>query len=248
MRTATKFSCGKRTEENFSLVATFALMLVLCTDLFVVSSAFLLKSEIQCLGLKSNPSTLGQNKSSFPSALCYGGLEDTESNFDSTLGSNFENPESPAQQPLPTSNDFMTPEEVVTTCMRYLQGKGEVTPTQERAGLEICYNFSSDSCRMANGGSLESFLQRANNPVFQTMVGCAQWEVVNVGPEIAGTPTRGAMQTILIDVVPRLAEGGAQRNDRQFLWTIVKERRPPRQGHCLVHECVAVENAFAHTL
>eukprot|EP00531_Pseudo-nitzschia_arenysensis_P008207 CAMPEP_0116115012 /NCGR_PEP_ID=MMETSP0329-20121206/281_1 /TAXON_ID=697910 /ORGANISM="Pseudo-nitzschia arenysensis, Strain B593" /LENGTH=233 /DNA_ID=CAMNT_0003608419 /DNA_START=80 /DNA_END=779 /DNA_ORIENTATION=+ len=176
-------------------------------DLFVVSSAFVLKSQKQCSDLYGT---------SFPRAIRYGDLDSAESSFGSALGSNFnENPESLAQ-PLPTSNDFMTPEEVVTTCMRYLQGKGEATPTQERAGLEICYIFSSDSCRMANGGSLESFLQRANNPVFQTMVGCAQWEVVNVGPEIAGTPTRGVMQTILVDVVPRLAEGGAQRNDDNF--------------------------------
>jgi len=150
--------------------------------------------------------------------------------------------------PLPTSNDFMTPEDVVTTCMTYLQGSGVEPQRHVHAGLEICYNFSSDSCRMANGGSLESFLQHANNPVFQSMVDCARWEVLNVGPEIPGTPTRGAMQTVLVHVVPKVIYGGAQRNDRKFLWTIMKERRPPRQGHCLVHECIAVDNAFAHTL
>jgi len=135
----------------------------------------------------------------------------------------------------------MTPEEVVSTCMKNLQ-------LHEHAGLEICYNFSSDSCRMANGGSLESFLQHANNPVFRSMIDCIQWEVINVGPEIKGTPTRGTLQTVLVNVVPKVAESGALRNDRTFLWTIVKERRPPRQDHCLVHECIAVDNAFAHTL
>ena len=236
MRLATRSTSAKRASRNISTVVPLALLLVLCTDIIFLSSAFLSESKKECLHLRSIAISRGQCRNSFhgiSSNLC--------ASFDGT-------PES-MTQPLPTSNDFMTPEKVVTTCMRYLQGKGDPTPMQERAGLEICYNFSSDSCRMANGGSLESFLQRANNPVFQTMVGCAQWEVVNVGPEIAGTSTRGAMQTVLIDVMPRLVmDGGAERNDRKFLWTIVKERRPPRQGHCLVHECVAVDNAFAHTL
>ncbi len=228
MRLTTRLTSAKRASRNISTMVPLALLLVLCTNPFLVSSAFLSESKKQCLRRQCRDSFHG---------------------FSSNLGASSDGTPESMTQPLPTSNDHMTPEEVVTTCMRYLQGKGDPTPMQERAGLEICYNFSSDSCRMANGGSLESFLQRANNPVFQTMVGCAQWEVVNVGPEIAGTPTRGAMQTVLIDVMPRLVmDGGAERNDRQFLWTIVKERRPPRQGHCLVHECVAVENAFAHTL
>lgn len=237
MRVTTRSSSVQRASGNISIMVPLTLFLVLCTDLFFVSSAFLSESKKQCLHLPSVAITREQQ--------CRNPFHVISSN----LGASSDGTPESMAQPLPTSNDFMTPEEVVTTCMRYLQGRGDPTPMQERAGLEICYNFSSDSCRMANGGSLESFLQRANNPVFQTMVGCAQWEVVNVGPEIAGTPTRGAMQTVLIDVMPRLVmDGGAERNDRKFLWTIVKERRPPRQGHCLVHECVAVENAFAHTL
>eukprot|EP00536_Pseudo-nitzschia_multiseries_P008969 jgi/Psemu1/325431/estExt_fgenesh1_pg.C_2390011 len=156
---------------------------------------------------------------------------------------------------LPTSNEFSTPGEIVSMCMTSLQGA-----ETERAGLEMCYNFSSDSCRMANGGSLESFLRYANNPTFQSMVRCDRWELVNVGPEIPGTNTRGAMRTVLVHVVPRQTETqhgtstGAgqqqqqQRKERKFLWTFVKERRPPRQGHFLVHECIAVDNSFAHTL
>ena len=148
---------------------------------------------------------------------------------------------------LPMPNELMTPEEVVSTCMSYLQTNSQHAPSNENAGLEICYNFSSDSCRMANGGSLESFLQYANNPVFQSMVDCDKWGVLNVGSEIPGTNTRGAMQTVLIHVVPKKIEG-AKRNDRKFLWTLMKERRPPRQGYFLVHECIAVDNAFAQTM
>jgi len=185
-------------------------------------------------------------------------------------------------QLLPTSNDLLTPKEIVSICMSYLQHNSESSQQvggkqqaqaqaqaqqHQRPGLEICYNFSSDSCRMANGGSLESFLQHANNPVFQCMVDCDLWEIVNVGSIIKGTQTRGDMQTVLVHVVPNKTkptiEGALlttsrvtktkktkpiHRNNRTFLWTLMKERRPPRQGHFLVHECIAVDNAFAHTL
>ena len=145
---------------------------------------------------------------------------------------------------LPTPNASMTPLQVVTTCMNQLQNNDE---PKLNSGLEVCYYFSSDACQAANGGSLEAFLQYANNPVFQSMVDCHEWEVVNVGPEIQGTNTRGAMRTVLIQVVQKKVKG-QERNDRRFLWTLMKERRPPRQGCFLVHECISVENAFAHTI
>jgi hypothetical protein len=145
---------------------------------------------------------------------------------------------------LAMPNESISPLEVVSTCMSYLQTNDEPKPD---SGLEVCYNFSSDSCRAANGGSLEAFLKYANNPVFQSMVNCHEWEVLNVGPEIPGTNTRGAMKTVLIKVVQKQVEG-EQRNDRRFLWTLMRERRPPRQGCFLVHECISVENAFAHTV
>lgn len=232
--------CGSR---NISVVIIAAL--ALSTDLFLASSAFSLeKSQNLHLGSIANHRSIG---SSIFSGIGSSDIGDINDDTHSGLGTNsLGTPESLA--PLPTSNNFMTPEEVVTTCMSYLQGKPDLAHLHEQAGLEICYNFSSDSCRMANGGSLESFLQYANNPVFQSMVNCARWDVVNVGPEIPATPTRGSMQTVLVHIIPRLADDGAERNDRHFLWTIVRERRPPRQGHCVVHECVAVENAFAHTL
>ena len=144
---------------------------------------------------------------------------------------------------LPMPNTSMTPEEVVLTCMSCLQTNNEPRPN---SGLEVCYNFSSDSCRAANGGSLESFLQYANNPVFQSMVELDDWEVLSIGPEILGTNTRGAMQTVLINVVQKKI-AGQHRNDRKFLWTLMKERRPPRAGFNLVHECIAVENALSQT-
>ena len=142
---------------------------------------------------------------------------------------------------LPDANPDITPEEVVSTCMDFLSNNDE---PRMNSGLEVCWNFSSDSCRASNGGSLEAFYQYARNPVFQTMVNCESWEVVSVGPEIAGTPTRGAMKTVLVHVVQQKEKN---LKDRRFVWTMMRERRPPRQGCWLVHECLSVDNAFAHT-
>ena len=254
MRTSITLSSNKNKISAVVVQSWALLVLVVSMDLFLVSSAAFLFERKQYSHPRSIASAPEHCRNYFPGLLRYGGIDDTDDDGHSSLGTNSSGTPDSLTPPLPTSNDSMTPEEVVTTCMTYLQGKGDISTLMEEelAGLEICYNFSSDSCRMANGGSLESFLQRANNPVFRTMVGCARWEVVNVGPTIVGTATRGSMQTVLIGVVPRFGEKGdtqqRYRNDRQFLWTIVKERRPPRQGHCLVYECVSVENAFAHTL
>jgi len=145
---------------------------------------------------------------------------------------------------LPGPDESFSAVDVVTMCMSFLESNDV---PKANSGLEVCYNFSSDSCRAANGGSLETFLQYANNPVFQSMVNCLEWEVLNDGPEIPETNTRGAMKTVLIKVVQKEVDG-EQRNDRKFLWTLMQERRPPRQGCFLVHECLAVENAFAQTV
>ena len=96
----------------------------------------------------------------------------------------------------------------------------------------------------ANGGSLEDFINYAANPTFGSMINAIEWKVLSVGPEIPGTATRGAMKTILVLVKPQSSD----LNERRFLWTMQKERRPPRQGCWLVHECIFVENAFDLTL
>ena len=235
---------GGRTSARGVVLLTWTLLVA--TELFSTSSAFLFDGGTS-FRIRSDARGFESKTYRFSDVLYCGG-EDVDGL------SGFGGSGSGDRDTLPTSNTYMTPEEVVCTCMSYLQGGDSTTP--HRTGLEICYNFSSDSCRMANGGSLESFFEQANNPVFRSMVGCARWEVARVGPEIPGTPTRGAMQTVLVDVVPGVvvdddADGPSlapARNDRRFLWTIVRERRPPRQGHCLVHECISVENAFAHTL
>jgi hypothetical protein len=94
-----------------------------------------------------------------------------------------------------------------------------------------------------NGGTVEEFIQFAKNPTFQTMVHAREWKTLSIGPEISAGPTRGAMKTVLVSVEPR----NTGLSERRFLWTLQRERRPPRQNCWLVHECIAVENAFEQT-
>ena len=136
---------------------------------------------------------------------------------------------------LPQPTPDLSAEDVVRMCMDYLLTNEE---PKANAGLEVCFNFSSDRCRAALGGSLENFVLYASNPTFGSMINAKEWTKVKVGPIVPGTNTRGAMQTVLVDLKP------ASGRDRRFLWTMQQERRPPRQGCWLVHECVFVENAF----
>lgn len=104
----------------------------------------------------------------------------------------------------------MSAQEAVTTCMDALLHNDS---PRENAGLETCFEFSSDRCRASLGGSLQNFILYASNPTFGSMVDAKGFTVVNVGPVIAGTNTRGAMQTVLVNVTP--ANDG---KDRHFLW------------------------------
>ena len=102
--------------------------------------------------------------------------------------------------PLPEDMDVSFPhpdlnaEQVAKICMDALHCR----PPQQ--SLEICFNYSSDRCRAAVGGSLQEFIQYASNPVFGTMVNCDGYDIVSVGPIIPGSMHRGAMQTVLVDV------------------------------------------------
>lgn len=135
---------------------------------------------------------------------------------------------------LPYPHPELTALDVVTICMETLQDN-----TQD--GIQVCFEFSTDRCRAALGGSLEKFKVYATNPVFGYLVHCRDYSIVNTGPVIAGTPTRGAMQTVLMDA-------GPESESRRFLWTLQQERRPPRQGCWIIHEVVYVKNAYALTL
>jgi hypothetical protein len=97
---------------------------------------------------------------------------------------------------LPHPHPELSAIDVVTTCMNLFLLKG-----QEQVGLEVCFNFSSEKCRAAIGGSLSEFALYAQNPTFAYLTKhCRAWRILAVGPVIAGTNHRGAMQTVLIEV------------------------------------------------
>lgn len=188
-------------------------------------------------------------------------------------------------QPIPELNGL----EVATLCMNALQHQ------MPKKSLEICFNFSSDRCRAAVGGTLEEFFRYAQNPVFGKLVHCCGWSIASVGPIIPGSNVRGDMQTILIEIskglsvqdaldvaidnhnsqvkhgapkrrpieeriaemdakmrgepLPEPSEAeGARTQPIRFLWTMQKERRPPRQNCWLVHEVLFVNNAHEQTV
>jgi hypothetical protein len=155
---------------------------------------------------------------------------------------------------LPNPNTDWSAQDVVQGCMDTLIHD----PIQ---GLEVCFAFSSDRCRSAIGGSLDKFNEYANNPVFQYLVHCDEYKIVRVGPIITSTPTRGAMQTCLIEAIHKVQQQQSTDDEnnnenseittsssRKFLWTLQQERRPPNQGCWMVHEVLFVNNAYMQTI
>jgi hypothetical protein len=102
--------------------------------------------------------------------------------------------------PLPDNEDITFPHpdltavDVANLCMDALHCR---PPVQS---LEICFNFSSDRCRAAVGGSLQEFIQYASNPVFGALVNCDEYKILSIGPIIEGGKHRGAMQTVLFAI------------------------------------------------
>ena len=152
---------------------------------------------------------------------------------------------------LPTPHPDIPPEEVVPLVMNALQHNDDPSPN---AGLEINFNFSSDRCRATRGGDLKSFIQYAQNPTFQSMIGCDKWTILSTGPLIEGTNTRGPMQTFLVQITPANKEDNAYFKvdgvvkKRTFLWTLQRERRPPRANCWLIHEVLHSVNAYSMTM
>ncbi len=103
----------------------------------------------------------------------------------------------------------MTARDVVVACMDGLLNNDK---PWANAGLELCWDYSSDRNRAAQGGDFEEFISYASNPTFSTMVDAKEYSIENVGKYIPGTNTRGAMQTVLVKVQPLTGE------ERSFLW------------------------------
>lgn len=177
---------------------------------------------------------------------------------------------------LPNPHPSLSAVDVVTACMDTLLAHSTALSSAAAAGLEVCFHFSSDRCRAAMGGSLDAFNVYAQNPTFAHLVHCASWRIVAVGPVIPAATHRGAMQTVLVDVVAvnrrdeeaastirnrdrplAAAPGGdgspspavsAAVDSRRFLWTLQQERRPPLQGCWIIHEVLYTKNAWQQTL
>jgi hypothetical protein len=143
---------------------------------------------------------------------------------------------------LPNPHPDFTATDVVTICMNTLIER------KDGGGLEVCFDFSSDQCRAAVGGSSTILPNRHQPSKFWSM----PRNQVSVGSLIPGTPTRGAMQTVLMDAILPVTSASLQQpgddGARRFLWTLQQERRPPRQGYWVVHSVIYVKNAYQLTL
>jgi hypothetical protein len=101
---------------------------------------------------------------------------------------------------LPNPNPTFQAIDVVTACMNTLVENRHDT----HIGLDVCFAFSNDRCRAAIGGNIQEFYQYATNPTFVYLTSCVSYHIVSMGPIIHGTTHRGAMQTILLDVIPSI--------------------------------------------
>jgi hypothetical protein len=147
---------------------------------------------------------------------------------------------------LPHPHPSLTAEQIVRFCMDSFVEY----PNNSHVGLEVCFSFSSDQCRAALGGSFMEFTEYAQNPTFQYLITTPSYSLVSIGPIIPGTAHRGSMQTILMEIESKMNDddSSSEAARRRFLWTLRKERRPPRQDCWLIHEVLYVKNAFHQTI
>ena len=101
---------------------------------------------------------------------------------------------------LPNPNPTFQAIDVVTACMDTLVQNRHDT----KIGLDVCFAFSNDRCRAAIGGNINDFYQYATNPTFTYLTSCVSYRIVSMGPIINGTVHRGAMQTVLMEVIPSI--------------------------------------------
>jgi hypothetical protein len=110
---------------------------------------------------------------------------------------------------LPQPNPSYNAIHVVQACMETIVQNQQYDPN---IGLQVCYNFSNDRCRSAIGADIQEFYLYAQNPIFQHITYCRSYNIISIGPIISGTNHRGAMQTILIDVLSSKSNNNSNRN------------------------------------
>jgi len=136
----------------------------------------------------------------------------------------------------------LAPEQVVEMCMRGLQ-----QPERERrTGLQLNWDFASGMMRCIHRGDFDKFVKWSeNSPVFGTMLGCDGFIILmDTLQKLPGTPTRGKMAKLVVDVIPY----SATSSPRKFLWTLQQERRPPLVGCWLVTQVLAIDKALELTI
>tara|TARA_B110001452_G_scaffold265721_1_gene270954 strand:+ start:1032 stop:1583 length:552 start_codon:yes stop_codon:yes gene_type:complete len=148
--------------------------------------------------------------------------------------------------PMEPSPD-LEPAAVVRTVCRGLQHADAPTPN---AGLERLYRFTTFECRAAltarqGKNSVERFVEYAN---LYSLLRCPSFSIVGDATIIAGTPTRGALASLAVDVVepvgfrfpsgherPASTEVQPPIRTERYQFTLSQERRPSLAGCWLVH-------------
>lgn len=153
-------------------------------------------------------------------------------------------------------SESLMPEHVVATLCRGLQHNH--VPDAD-TGLRRLFAFATYECRAAltarqGKDSVERFVQHANSPAFISLLGCKSFALCGEPTLIPGTPTRGSMATVVVEVEEDLGfryRSGLERPEgeralkstkEKFLFTLVQERRPPLQGCWLVKEVLPMRH------
>ena len=166
----------------------------------------------------------------------------------------------PATLPLPMRPDpSLSVEDVCEAC---IGGMREPNSPHLDAGYERLFNFMNYACRKAvtarqGADSLANFTKYGEvSPVIRPLAQAAEvsWSETTL---IAGTPTRGTMASLAVDLVLdsgfRHPTSGYERRDDdpgeaevlRFLIRLQQERRPPLSGCWLITELLDARYAFA---
>ena len=144
----------------------------------------------------------------------------------------------PGALPMRPSPD-LAPTQIVEACFGGLQQPDEPLPD---AGYERLFYFCTYTCRKAitarmGADSLANFTKHTElSPAVQPFTRAARIRIVDEPTIIAGTPTRGPMATVGVDVfiAPsfRHASGYEKESDApealRFAIRLQQERRPPK--------------------
>ena len=143
-------------------------------------------------------------------------------------------------------SEALSPLELVTACMRANQRNDAAKEVIKRGadwGRRYNWQFFNDVVRANWGGDPDEFCRQERNQP-KGLANCEEFNIEEPNV-IAGTPTRGALCTMIVKVKCRDA---IPMPSRRFLWTLQQERRPPLAGCWLIREVLAVDRAIDLTV